>query len=64
MDAALAYSGKEDIKIYDILYSPADRICYRVISKNENRDHMEGIHIFNEYLVDYIRDLEFLKAKT
>jgi len=59
---AQAYSEKENIKIYDILYPPAPRICYRVISNNENSEHMEGIKVFNEYLVEYIRELGFVKA--
>lgn len=59
---AQAYSEKDNVKIYDILYPPADRICYRVTTRNEDSEHMEGVNIFNEYLADYLRELKFIKS--
>lgn len=59
---AQTHSTREDIKIYDILYPPASRVCYRVTSINDDPEHMQGIKIFNKYIEDYIREQSYVKA--
>lgn len=55
-----AFQVRPDIKAYELLYPPEDRVCYRITSRTPIESHIRSIQVFNEYLKNYIRKQTFL----
>ncbi len=58
--AVRSYQSRPEIKAYELLYPPDDRICYRITNRTPVESHIRSIQVFNEYLKTYIRSLSFL----
>ena len=52
-------SQKRDIKSYELLDPPEDRVCYCITSRFPAEARRRNIQLFNNYLRTYIHGLSF-----
>lgn len=56
-----SFEKKAEIKAYELLYPPEDRVCYRITNRNPIESHIRSIQLFNEYMKSYMRNLSFVE---
>jgi DNA-binding transcriptional LysR family regulator len=55
-----AFEKHTQIKAYEILYPPEDRICYRITHRTPKETHVHSIQVFSDHLNKYLKSLGFL----
>ena len=50
------FNNRPDVKIYELLYPPEARTCYRITSRTPAADKRRGIQIFNDTLKTYLHN--------
>lgn len=59
-----SFEKRPDIKAYELLFPPENRVCYRVTNRTPIDSHIRSMQVFNEYLKNYLRHLGYLEPQS